>query len=64
MVGQLIPRRQHCLPGETEETLLTAFTTLMMRGKADMGDAHTAQKVLIQRNVLRGLAALSPEGCY
>ena len=41
--------------------MLTALTTLMMRENGDVCDPHMAQKVLIQRNVLRGLAALSPK---
>ena len=61
VVGSITGNRTYCVPGETAETVLTAFTTLMMRESADLGDPHTAQKVLIQRNVLRGLAALSPQ---
>jgi hypothetical protein len=60
-VGDLIPPHGRCLPGETSATLLTVFTTLMMRGDGDVSEPHTQQKVQIQRNVLHGLAALSPE---
>ena len=60
IVGAFIPTHGKCVDGETPETLLTVFTTLMLRESADEADPHTAQKLQIQRNVLNALAAMAP----
>ena len=60
VVGELVGKHGKCLEGETSETLLTVFTTLMMREKEDLEDEHTKQKLQIQRNVLNALASLRP----
>ena len=61
VVGSLVAGHGECVASETEETVLTVFTTLMLRSSANLSDPHTQQKLQIQRNVLNALASLRPQ---